>query len=161
MGDRVRRSLAGGFTYLLVLIAIATISAVAALSLQQGRALAQRDKELELLYLGGQFRQALLSFAASTPAGAQARPRSLEQLVRDDRGPVVRRHLRRVFVDPLTGSTTWGVVRDSNGDVTGVYSLASGTPVKQENFEAPFEFFRDSRTYADWIFSTMPLRRRN
>jgi hypothetical protein len=73
----------------------------------------------------------------------------------------VRRHLRRVFVDPLSGSTTWGVVRDGNGEITGVYSLASGTPVKQENFEAPFESFRDSRTYADWIFSPMPIRRGN
>jgi type II secretory pathway pseudopilin PulG len=151
----------GGFTYLLVLIAIAAISAAAALSLQQGLALAQRDKELELLYIGGQFRQALMSYAALTPPGAQARPRSLEQLVKDDRGPVVRRHLRRVFVDPLSGSTSWGFVQDGIGGITGVYSLAPGVPVKQDNFEPPFESFRIAKSYADWVFSTVPMPRGN
>lgn len=161
MGNRLRRPLEDGFTYLLLLIAIATISAVAALSLQHGRSLAQRDKEAELLYVGGEFRSALQSFSAATPAGERARPRSLDQLVRDDRGAVVRRHLRRVFVDPLTGTTDWGVVRDSSGDIAGVFSLASGAPIKQERFDPPFESFRLAKAYSDWIFSALPLQRGN
>ena len=161
MGNRLRRPLEGGFTYLLLLIAIATISAVAALSLQHGRSLAQRDKEAELLYVGGEFRSALQSFSAATPAGERARPRSLDQLVRDDRGAVVRRHLRRVFVDPLIGTTEWGIVRDVSGEIVGVFSLAPGAPIKQENFDPPYESFRLAKAYSDWIFSPTPVQRGN
>lgn len=159
MGHRLRGSVEAGFTYLLLLIAIATISAVAALSLQQGAAIAQREKEAELLYIGEEFRRALQAFASATPPGERARPRNLGQLVRDDRGLAVRRHVRRIFVDPLTGSNEWGVVRDSSGEILGVYSLASGMPIKQEGFDPPFESFQKARSYSDWVFSPVPLAR--
>lgn len=161
MGNRVQRPVEQGFTYLLLLIVIATISAVAALSLQEGRALAQRYKETELLHVGAEFRRALVSYEVATPPGGSRAPRTLSQLVRDDRGPIVRRHLRRVVPDPLSGSTEWGFIRDITGGIIGVYSLAPGAPVKQDGFDPPFESFRDSKSYAAWTFSPHPIRAGN
>jgi type II secretory pathway pseudopilin PulG len=153
MGNSLRRPLGDrGFTYLLVLLIVAIVSAVAALSLQRGTALAQREKELELLYLGAQFRAALLTYQAATPPAAAPQPLSLEELVRDERGPIVRRHLRRIFVDPMTGNSTWGTVRDIRGGIIGVYSLAPGVPIKQKGFELEFATFEKAASYSDWVF---------
>jgi type II secretory pathway pseudopilin PulG len=141
-------------------LVVAIISAVAAVSLQLGTALAQREKELELLHLGAQFRTALQSFQAATPPTAYPHPRTLEELVRDERSPVVRRHLRRVFIDPMTGHSSWGTVRDIQGGIVGVYSLASGIPIKQEAFDPEFAGFEKAERYSDWVFGSRTLPRK-
>jgi type II secretory pathway pseudopilin PulG len=159
MGHRLRGSLAqGGFTYLLLLVLIAALSAVAAVSLQQGSALSRREREVELLHLGRQFQSALQSYQVATPAGSRARPRTLEELVRDDRAPVPRRHLRRVLIDPITGHAEWGLLRDPTGEIVGVYSLAPGSPIKQSGFDPAFEHFREAKSYADWVFGAVVRR---
>ena len=148
-----------GATYLILLIALALMSLASAMSLSAGHSLALRDKEIELLFIGQQFRAALLSYEQHSPVGALPRPSELQQLLTDDRSPVPRRHLRRRFVDPLTGRDEWGLLKDNSGRIVGVYSLATGRPVKQDKFEAPFENFRGSERYSQWVFSPYPLVR--
>lgn len=53
----------------------------------------------------------------------------------DKRYPTPRRHLRRLFVDPITGKTDWGLVNAPEGGIMGVYSLSEREPMKRANFE--------------------------
>ena len=97
-------SRAGGFTYLLLLFALAIGGAgLAALGGAWATA-TQRGKEAELLFRGGEFSRAFASYQRSTPAGVSAFPGSLEELLDDRRAALPARHLRRLYADPFTGS---------------------------------------------------------
>ena len=69
-------------------------------------------------------------------------PQSLEQLLVDKRYPMPVRHLRRLYVDPMTGAADWAVVEAPGGGVMGVYSRSEAAPRKTGNFllkDAEFE----------------------
>jgi type II secretory pathway pseudopilin PulG len=151
-----RRPASDGFAYVLLLLAIALIGLAASAALSVGATVARRDAEQQLLAIGAEFQQALRSYAG-VPVGAVAPsvgrgPRSLEDLVRDPRAPGVRRHLRQVYADPLTGKNEWGLIVDSQGFITGVHSLAHGMPIKQSGFDAPWAGFEDAQGYGQWVF---------
>lgn len=147
----VRPTGAGGFTllgllFLVVLIGLG-LSAVATV----WHTYSVREKENELLFLGDQFRRAIVSYRSQAPGGAQQWPRTLDDLVQDDRWPDVRRHLRKVYADPFTGKREWGLVM--RGDrIVGVHSLSAGTPRKTAGFPADYAQFASAETHADWVF---------
>lgn len=161
-GERLPRHDAG-FAYVLLLLAIALISIAATAAVSLGATMARRDAELQLLAIGAEFHLALNSYAG-VPLGVNAPPmpgrgpRSLEDLLKDPRSPGIRRHLRQVYADPLTGKSEWGLVRDSLGTITGVYSLAQGTPLKRSGFEARWAGFEEAADYGQWVFGSMPVR---
>ncbi|HYD82009.1 MAG TPA: type II secretion system protein [Paucimonas sp.] len=143
-----------GFTYLGLLILIAVIGVSAAATLQVGAVLQRRAAEDELLAIGEEFRNALISYATATPAGQKRYPNSLEDLLRDPRYPGVRRHLRHIYPDPLTGKEEWGMVRAADGSgIVGFYSLCEGRPIKIGNFAPPFHEFEGKALYRDWLFA--------
>jgi len=143
-----------GFTYVSVVILVATIGLVAATSLRLGSTLQRAAAEQELLRIGMEFSNALASYAAATPEGQPNFPPSLKELLRDPRFPQTRRHLRRIYVDPLTGTQEWGLVQATDkGGILAVYSLAKGTPVKIGNFPVRFAAFEGKTNFADWKFS--------
>jgi type II secretory pathway pseudopilin PulG len=112
-----------GYAYVLLLAAIAVISVVASASVAPGAAASRRDAERHLLAIGGEFERA---FASYRRAGMQPGPRTMDELLRDPRVPGVRRHLRQLYADPLTGRDDWVVIRDPQGFITGVHSRADG-----------------------------------
>ena len=83
-------------------------------------------------------------------------PARLEDLLKDERFPGIRRHLRKVFVDPMTGKAEWGLVQVS-GRIVGIHSLSTVAPIKQAGFEGDEQAFTGAQSYAEWIFS--PLAR--
>ncbi len=89
-----------GFTYLGILIAMALFGVALAATGELWRTAAQREREQELLFVGNQFRNAFSTYYGFTPAGKPRYPRALEDLVEDNRFPVPRRHLRRVYAIP-------------------------------------------------------------
>src|SRR5438552_526114 len=109
-----------GFTYIGLLMFLAILSITATASVTLGALVERRSAEQELLRIGGEYRRALQSYAS---AGGNRYPGSLQELVRDPRSAAVRRHLRQVYVDPLTGRDEWGVVLVPGGGIAGVYSL--------------------------------------
>lgn len=142
-----------GFTYLTVLIAVAVAAVAATATVQLGDLVQRRDAELEMLAIGRQFRAALVSYANASPPGAARAPATLEDLLLDRRYPATRRHLRRVFVDPLTGRATWGLLPGPDGKgIVGIHSLAPGRPVKVDNFPPGEEALRNRTSYRDWVF---------
>jgi type II secretory pathway pseudopilin PulG len=145
---------ARGFTYLSLIILVAIIGLVAATTLKSGAMLQRGAAEQALLDIGAQFSDALQSYANATPAGQSPQPPSLKELLRDPRYPGVRRHLRKIFVDPMTGKAEWGVVylADQVG-VIGVYSLSDAKPIKISNFPARFQAFDGKLHISDWKFT--------
>jgi type II secretory pathway pseudopilin PulG len=152
-----------GFAYVLLLVAIAIIGVAASATLGLGAAMGRRDAERELLAIGAEFQQALRSYAGavdlSSPIAAGRGPRSLDDLLKDPRSPQLRRHLRQLRADPLTGRAEWGLVTDPQGAITGVYSLAPGRPFKRSSFEGAWAAFEDAESYRDWVFGTAPMPR--
>jgi type II secretory pathway pseudopilin PulG len=150
-------SLQQGYAYLLLLLAVALIGVAAGAAVSLGATMARRHAEQQLLAVGAEFQQALRSYAgvsvgAVMPPGARG-PRSLNDLLKDPRVPGVRRHLRQLYADPLTGKSEWGLLTDSQGFIAGVYSLAEGTPMKRSGFAPEWSAFDEAASYRQWVFS--------
>jgi type II secretory pathway pseudopilin PulG len=148
---RGRRSESG-----LILIGVLVMLALAALfAVQTGQRLAdsrQRDNEEELLHIGEQYRAAIESYWRLSPATARALPSRLQDLVEDNRFPQPRRHLRKLYADPLAPESPWGIVKQGNA-VIGVYSQADGVPFRQTGFSEAQRGFDNAGSYSDWRFS--------
>jgi len=143
----------GGFTYLGLIVFVFIIGLVGAATLKVEALLRRAQLERELLDTGMQFGLALDSYAAATPRGQPRAPMRLEDLLRDQRFPNPRRHLRKLFIDPVTGKAEWGLVRAGEaGPILGVHSLSQATPLKQANFEPYFAGFENREHLAEWKF---------
>ncbi|MDO9165322.1 MAG: type II secretion system protein [Rhodoferax sp.] len=152
-GDARRQSPLGqrGFGYLLVLFALAAIGLLLAGAGQVWHTSSQREKEAELLFIGNQFRQAIASYYLQAPTAARQYPVKLEDLLEDNRFPMVRRHLRQLYRDPMTGSAEWGLVK-AGDRIVGVHSLSSATPLKTA-FAGRDAAFSGVARYDQWVFS--------
>ena len=145
-----------GFTYLILLIIIAIMGAALAATGTFFSHAAQREKERELLFVGDQFRQAIESYYRHSP-GTNAYPKTLDELVEDKRFPMPQHHLRRIYRDPITGSTQWGLVEaPGGGGIMGVHSASGEAPIKTGNFDAADAAFEGKVKYADWQFVYVP-----
>jgi type II secretory pathway pseudopilin PulG len=147
-----------GFTYLAVIILVAIAGLVGAATLHVDALMRRAAAERELLEIGATFSDALRSYADATPRGQPQQPPSLQELLKDPRFPGVRRHLRKVFVDPVTGKAEWGIVYAGNvngkgSGVLAVYSLAVDRPLKIANFDARFQNFEKKEHLSDWKFA--------
>lgn len=135
----------------MILIAITGVAAAAAVQL--GAIYERRMAEEGLLFVGGEFQRALLSYALATPLGQPTQPRTLDELLRDPRYPNVVRHLRKLYADPITGKADWELVRSPDGQtIVGIHSSSKAHPIKRAHFPGDFQGFDDKRSYADWVF---------
>ena len=155
MQNGKRIATASGFAYVLLLVAIAVIGLTASASLSLGANMARRDAEQQLLAIGLEFQAALRSYSGGSGQG----PRELEDLLKDPRSLGIRRHLRQIYADPLTGQAEWGTVKDAAGTVIGVYSRAEGQPIRQTGFEPALASFGEADSYAQWVFGLPAAQR--
>jgi type II secretory pathway pseudopilin PulG len=151
-GDLQRRA-EHGFAWLLVLTMLAVTSAAGAAVAQRWSDQSSREKERQLLRIGDAYARALADYRASSPGSDKRYPPSLEQLVLDTRFVGIRRHLRTLYADPLTGRADWMLVRDPRGDIIGVHSRSTlkpwaRTPQGLDHTDLPV-----AERYADWIFT--------
>lgn len=146
-----------GFTYVGLLIAVALIAAGAAAALDAGARLQLREQEAELLAIGLEFRAALKSYAEATPAGQPDAPKELGELLRDPRHAGKKRHLRRIYPDPLTGREEWGVDRSpADGRIIGIHSLSASPAFRRTGFPAGMEGFAQAERHDEWVFALVP-----
>jgi type II secretory pathway pseudopilin PulG len=152
--------LQAGFTYLGILLAVAILGVMLAAAGTLWSTAAQRDREAELLFVGEAYRAAIESYYRNG-SGAGQLPRELQDLVEDRRSLVLRRHLRRLYFDPMTGGVDWDVVRTADGGILGVRSSSRGVPLKKANFSVGEQDFADAQCYCDWqfVFNTARARR--
>lgn len=145
-----------GFTYLALLIVIAVSGLVLASIGELASHAQQREKEVELLFTGDQYRDAIRAFYERSPGGAKRYPQKLEDLLQDSRMPSVQRYLRRLYPDPVTGKADWGLVEAPQGGIMGVYSKSEDEPVKTGAFSKRDEVFAGAGKYSDWKFTYSP-----
>lgn len=141
-----------GFGYIGLLIVVAMMTAALGAAGEVWRTAQKREKEQELLFVGDQFRRALGRFHANTPGKVRRYPTRLDELLLDPRHPGVRRYLRQVYRDPITGHAEWGLVQAANGEILGVYSLSEERPLKQANFRLADRDFEGKMKYSQWVF---------
>lgn len=135
----------------LVFLFITTLGATALIDLQ--RTQAQREKEAQLLFVGDQFRRAIKSYYSTMPAGkSRALPGSVDDLLEDPRFSVPIRHLRRLYVDPMTGQPDWVLVQGAGG-IMGIHSRSTASTFKRKDFAVQNRQFEGKKTYADWVFT--------
>jgi type II secretory pathway pseudopilin PulG len=142
---------------LLALLIVLLFSSVLALAAAEVWATArQREREAELLFVGQQYRQALRQYYFAAPnAASRTLPASLADLLEDKRYPLPVRHLRRLYADPVTGGTDWGLVK--RGDlIVGVHSLSDAKPLKQTGFNRLDQAFEGRPSYREWAFLFVP-----
>lgn len=146
-----------GFTYVVLLIAVALIAVGATQVLETGAQLQLREKETALIAIGQEFRAALKSYAEATPLGQPDAPKELGELLRDPRHHGTKRHLRRLYPDPLTGRKDRGIVRSPGGRILGVHSRSTTPPLRKNGFPAGLEAFAQARRHDEWVFALQPI----
>ncbi len=148
----------GGYTFIGLLMIIAIMS-IALLAVSEVWNIARkREKEQELLFIGHEFRKAIKLYCTRGPRGSQIQiyPMNLEDMLKDPRYPNTRRYLRKIYTDPLTGTNDWGLLKNPNGSIYGVYSLSDGETVKRDNFDLADVSFQGKSNYSDWQFTYIP-----
>lgn len=145
-----------GFTYLAILFAIAIAGVVLAATGINWSQAAQREKEKELLFVGNQFRQAIKLYYEKSPGTVKRYPRTLDNLLKDERQLGMQRYLRKIYIDPMSRKAEWGIMAAPDGGVMGVHSLSDATPLKSANFDYVNRAFEGTAKYTDWVFDYSP-----
>ncbi len=149
------KSTQSGFTYLFVLMLIALIGMGLAAAGTLWSTDAKRAREVELLFIGDQYRQAIRSYYELEPNQPRL-PQSIDDLLEDHRRPTIVRHLRRAYRDPFTGEAFALILAPNSQGISGVHSQSSGHPFKIAGFSAVDKAFAEAVTYADWQFVFVP-----
>jgi type II secretory pathway pseudopilin PulG len=145
-----------GFTYIGLLIFIALIGVALAGTGMVWHTESRRAKESELLFIGHQYRGAIARYYESTSGLPKKYPRTIEDLLKDNRFPGARRYLRKVYVDPMTGKAEWGIVASADGGVMGVHSLSDRDALKTGNFSFADQELEGKVRYSEWMFTYAP-----
>ena len=104
----------------------------------------QREKEEELLFRLNQYRQAILQYRTAN----NRLPKELKDLLEDRSRLQIRRYLRRLYPDPMTGKPDWilKTLVDKTGQSSGIQdvnSRSTGTPIKSIPGKS-------AQSYRDW-----------
>lgn len=141
-----------GFTYIALLAAVAIMGIALAAVGEVWHMALKREKEQELLFVGNQFRRAFTLYYLHTPGNGRRYPMSLEELLKDPRHPGIQRYLRKIYTDPITGNTRWGLIKGPTGEIFGVHSLSEDEPVKKSGFSLGDAKLEGRTKYSEWVF---------
>ncbi|HRE15854.1 MAG TPA: hypothetical protein PLW86_02145, partial [Rhodocyclaceae bacterium] len=101
-------------------------------------------------------RTSILSYSSNAPGGLPSYPMRLEDLLQDNRSAGLRRHLRKIYIDPMTGKADWVLMPAPQGGIAGVHSRSTDTPLKQTGFRPRDMIFENKSSYSEWQFSALP-----
>jgi type II secretory pathway pseudopilin PulG len=145
---RVRAPYQLGFTYVGLLVAVVVLGLMLTLASRVWSVSEQRERETQLLFVGGEIRSAVGRYVAAH----RKFPQSLEDLLGDNASAAPRRFLRRLYYDPMTNSTDWELIPAAGGGIMGVASKSKLTPIKRTGFSAEDAFFEANDCYCTWQF---------
>jgi type II secretory pathway pseudopilin PulG len=152
-GRRRRRSSAAGFTYLGVLALIVMIGLMLSAAGEVAATAAQREREVQLLWVGHEYRAAIGRYWRQR----RAYPQALEELLGTaPDSPVQVRYLRRLYPDPMTNAVDWELLPAPTGGIMGVASSSRRAPIKTGHFEDADQGFADASAYSQWQFTFQP-----
>jgi type II secretory pathway pseudopilin PulG len=137
---------------LLIMLILVAVGALAAAEVWSTTL--KREREVELLFVGNQYRRAIESYWKMSP-GRRAYPPSIDVLLTDNRFPNPVHHLRRVYRDPMTESGEFEPILQANAFI-GVRSTSPDTPIKKAGFSPIYAQFENADSYAQWQFIFSP-----
>jgi type II secretory pathway pseudopilin PulG len=139
----------------LVFVLITTMGASSLVEMYQTQS--RREKEEHLLFVGDQYRRAIVSYSGVVPpGGARSLPKNIDDLTNDQRFATPIQHLRRAYLDPMTGKLDWEFVQGPYG-ILGVRSRSTQAPIKQKGFPKGYEHFEDRSSYGEWVFAVQQV----
>ncbi len=141
-----------GFTYVWALATVALISIGLSVVGPMWADQARREKEQELLRVGGMYAQAIANYYVLTPGTDKQFPARLEELMQDDRFWGTRRHMRKLYPDPMQPHRPWGLLRNADGRITGVYSQDTAQPFLQAPADIGVARLNVASQYSQWQF---------
>ena len=147
----------GGFTYLAALLLIVMVGAGLGSIGELWSQTQKRQKELELIWIGNQFRQAIGLYYERSPGTVKRYPEKLDDLLEDKRYIAVQRYIRRIYSDPMTGSPDWRLVPAPGGGFMGVSSLSNARALKRSPVAKPANVSSGSESYSAWVFTYEPV----
>jgi len=135
---------------MLMLVGIGALSAAEIWSTAR-----KREREVELLWVGDQYRHAIESYWRITPGPRKVLPSSISQLLNDDRFPNPVHHLRQAYRDPMAEDVDFEPVIINNA-LVGVHSTSKAAPMKHAHFPKRYVQFASAEDYSQWQFIFMP-----
>jgi type II secretory pathway pseudopilin PulG len=145
-----------GSIYLMMLFVVAFLGVAIAAAATVWSTQRQFQREHELLFIGNEFRQAIRNYYLESPGMVKTYPAKLEDLVKDERFLFVKRHLRQIYVDPMTGTRNWKLIMAPQGGIMGVASMSDKAPIKTGMFEEGLESLNGRLKYSEWKFEYQP-----
>jgi type II secretory pathway pseudopilin PulG len=145
-----------GAILMLLLVMVVVLGLAASMAGQSWRTTMQRAREVELLWRGQQYQQAIASYYA-IKRGPQMFPAKLEHLLRDPRFPDVVRHLREPYNDPMTGEEL-ELITDPAQRIIGVRSSSDLEPFQQDGFPEELDKLKGKSSYREWEFVFVPAK---
>jgi len=146
-----------GFSFLFVLFAIVLVGLSMMGANTQWMTMMKREREAELLFRGEQYRRAIQNYVdppqslnVAIARTTRQYPKSVDDLLKDERTGKLRRHLRSAYMDPITGGPFFAV--PCKDRIKGVYSPSEALTLKQDNFPPQYEQFRTTSMYREWVF---------
>jgi len=132
-----------GMTYVGMLLAITLIGIATTALTPMWSTMVRRDKEAELLFGLGEYRRAIARYREDHGRY----PARLEDLLEDKTQRQVRRYLRRIYPDPMTGKADWKLdfIVDKTGAFAGIRDLHS-----QSEAEGFMNIAGKGHRYRDW-----------
>lgn len=140
-----------GFTYLVVLVLLALSALLLTRTGEQWSMSVAREKEQALIAAGQEIQRAIKAYYDNAPGTLKHYPPNLESLLEDRRYLTMKRYLRKIPRDPITGTADWGVVMAPTGGVMGVYSQSQQKPLRQV-FTAEEGLPIGAQHYSEWQF---------
>lgn len=155
-----------GFIFISVLILVVIMSILMAMIAKSWTYQVKRSNEEQLIYIGEHYARAIRNFHLQH----KRYPFKLKELIETQ-----PRYLRKLYIDPITKSEDWGVIRlsdmlsgklkkndDLNGNETSQIKpttfssqqLASGqiVGIYSKSKETPFRNYQKGDSYDDWKF---------
>lgn len=157
-GYRVRRRMStqGGFTYIVVMLAMLLLALSTQTVVTYVAQQAQREREADLLRIGQAYAQAIGAYYEATPGSVKRWPRKLDDLIEDRRLVSTRRYLRELYPDPVTRLPDWDLVQAPDGGIAGIRSRSAAIPLRDTAIELEGLSLAGATRYSDWQFVHQP-----
>lgn len=144
-----------GFTYIALLVAIVIIGISLGSAGRYWQNISLRDREEELLFRGDQYRLAIERYYFALP-GRMQYPPSVDDLLKDNRTPTGKRHLRRKYLDPITNKEFVEIRDQLSKRIIGFNSPSDQEPLRRGNFPDQYKEFAKKEKYSEWQFIFLP-----
>ncbi len=141
-----------GFAYMALLVVIAASLMALSAAMPDKYQQAKREREAQLIFAGQQYSNAIRLFYENPHVSVKRYPENFEELLEDKRTPKPMHHLRHLYKDPMTDTTEWGLVKNTEDQIIGVFSLSEGQPLRTDFSLYPTVVVVGGEEYNDWKF---------